>query len=296
MRGKLIVLTGIDGSGKTVQTKLLYEKLRKEGYPVETIDYPRYGETFYGELAGRYLRGEFGKLHNVSPYLAAPLFAGDRFETRDTLEGWLNDGKIILLNRYVVDNIAHQGARVPLLEVEKFIDWLTRLEHDVYKLPKADMNILLSLPPTIAYERVQQKQKRDYLKGKERDIHEDDLDYLSITSKLFHKLALQPDWEIVECVDDHDNPLSETYVSEGIWGCVDEFLKRTTREMNNFEELKNEAIRQQNRTGINPLSPSQLGEIVWLYKSGYSTEAIASRLNVKTWDIDSYINSVGRTK
>lgn len=250
MRGKLIVLTGIDGSGKTVQTKLLYEKLRKEGYPVETIDYPRYGKTFFADLVARYLRGEFGRLSDVSPYLAAPLFAGDRFETKDTLEGWLNDGKIILLNRYVVDNIAHQGARVPLPEVDKFIDWLTRLEHDVYKLPKADMNILLSLPPTIAYERVQQKQKRDYLKGKERDIHEDDLDYLSITSKLFHKLALQPDWKIVECVkgsnihgDDNGIPLNEAVISERVWECVCEFLNQVENYNHNAEDVNKEFMR-----------------------------------------------------
>lgn len=308
MRGKLIVLTGIDGSGKTTQTKLLYEKLAREGHQVETIDYPRYQKTFFGHLVGRYLRGEFGKLKDVSPYLAAALFAGDRFETREMLEGWLNAGKIVLTNRYVADNAAHQGVRFgSLQEIDKFVGWLTHLEHGVYKLPIADINILLSIPPAIAYELIATKTKRDYLGEKKRDIHEEDLSYLDTTSKFFHKLALQPDWKIVECVDDHDNLLGETSVSEKIWECVDKFLKTSathtenvsafkpdTHKNNNLEDLKNESIRQQGRTDIDILSPSQLGEIVWLHKSGYSTEAIASRLNVKTWNIDSFINSVER--
>jgi len=252
MRGKIIVITGIDGSGKTVQTTALYERLTKEGYPVETIDYPRYGKTFFGDLVGRYLRGEFGKLNDVSPYLAATLFAGDRFETRDMLEGWLNAGKIILANRYVADNIAHQGVRAgSVQDIDKFAEWLTRLEHGVYKLPKADINILLSLPPTIAYKLVALKTERAYLEGKKRDIHEDSLGYLEATSRCFHRLALKPDWRIIECVDDHNttnlssvkspdifNLLSETFIAGKVWDCVDEFLK--TRTVNHKEMTREE--------------------------------------------------------
>lgn len=233
MGGKLIVLTGIDGSGKTVQTRLLYEGLIKDGYPVETIDYPRYGETLFGDLVGRYLRGEFGKLDEVNPYLAAVLFAGDRFETRARIEGWLAGGKIVLANRYVVDNIAHQGVRVggSDLEMEKFTRWLTRLEYEVFKMPGADINILLSLPPAIAHKLVAEKKARDYLGDKKRDIHEDDLLYLTAASRCFHNLALQPDWRIVECVDEHNNLLSEAFISEKIWDCVDKFLKSSIGEI-----------------------------------------------------------------
>lgn len=90
MKGALIVLTGIDGSGKTVQTKLLCDKLRKEGVPLETIDYPQYGVTLFADLIARYLRREFGSLKDVSPYLAATLFAGDRFENKGILERCIN--------------------------------------------------------------------------------------------------------------------------------------------------------------------------------------------------------------
>ena len=73
MHGKLIVITGVDGSGKTIQTKLLCERLLKEGYPVVTTDFPQYGKTFFADMVIKYLRGEFGSADSVSPYLAAIL-------------------------------------------------------------------------------------------------------------------------------------------------------------------------------------------------------------------------------
>lgn len=234
MEGKLIVLTGIDGSGKTVQAKLLYDRLKIEGIPVETIDFPQYGKTLFADLVARYLRGEFGK--NVSPYLVAPLFAGDRFETKDLLEKWLDEGKVVVANRYVCDNIAHQGVRVPGVgmhaKIAEFDDCLTRLEHDVYGLPRSDLNILLSIPPAVAYELIATKTERKYLKGGKRDIHESDFDYLSNTSAVFHALAtIQPGWKIVECMDDCGTLLNEVVVSERVWDCVSKCLE--TSDMSN---------------------------------------------------------------
>lgn len=228
MKGKLIVLTGIDGSGKTVQANLLYGRLKNEGIPVETIDFPQYGKTLFADLVARYLRGEFGK--DVSPYLVAPLFAGDRLETKGILEKWLGEGKVVIANRYVCDNIAHQGVRVSdsgvCAKISEFGDWLTRLEHDIYGLPKSDLNILLSVPPAVAYELVAAKAERAYLEGKKRDIHEDDFYYLTNTSKSFHVLATtQPNWKIVECVDDCGTLLNEVVVSERVWDCVNKCLE-----------------------------------------------------------------------
>ena len=111
MHGKLIVITGIDGSGKTVQTKLLCERLLKEGHPVVNTDFPQYGKTFFADMVTKYLNGEFGSADSVSPYLAALLYAGDRWEAKEQINNWLKDGKIIVSNRYVCDNMAHQGGK-----------------------------------------------------------------------------------------------------------------------------------------------------------------------------------------
>lgn len=230
MKGKLIVLTGIDGSGKTVQTNLLCARLKREGVSVETIDFPQYGKTLFAELVARYLRGEFGSLENVSPYLAATLFAGDRFESKGMLEGWLAEGKVVIANRYVCDNIAHQGVRISgsgvCAEMSQFVDWVARLEHDIYKLPKSDLNILLSIPPSVAFKFVSAKAERAYLEGLKKDIHEENIYYLTNVSKAFHVLATtQPGWRVVGCADENGVPWNETVVSEKVWACVGEWLK-----------------------------------------------------------------------
>ncbi len=112
MQGKLMVITGIDGSGKTVQTKLLYERLVKEGYPAVITDFPQYGKTFFADMVTKYLKGEFGSADSVSPYLASLLYAGDRWECKEQINTWLRADKIIISNRYVCDNMAHQGGKI----------------------------------------------------------------------------------------------------------------------------------------------------------------------------------------
>ena len=90
-RGKLIVIDGLDGSGKATQTKLLLAKLKKEGYKTAVTDFPQYYTAFFGKMVGRYLSGEFGKINQVSPYLASVLYALDRFEAKEKME---EDGSI----------------------------------------------------------------------------------------------------------------------------------------------------------------------------------------------------------
>ncbi|HLC66288.1 MAG TPA: thymidylate kinase, partial [Candidatus Nanoarchaeia archaeon] len=131
VRGKLIVLEGIDGSGKTTQTKMLVARLKREGYAVETIDFPQYYTTFFGKMVAQYLRGEFGALDQVSPYLAAILYAGDRFERKEQLEQWLAEGKIVIANRYVSANMGHQASKIPRSKRAVFVQWLDQLEYGV---------------------------------------------------------------------------------------------------------------------------------------------------------------------
>ena len=169
MRGKLIVITGVDGSGKTVQTKLLCERLLKEGYPVVTTDFPQYGKTFFADMVIKYLRGEFGSADSVSPYLAALLYAGDRWECKEQINIWLREGKIVVSNRYVCDNMAHQGGKINhSTDKEKFFQWLDKLEHEVFAVPRSNVNILLYVPVEIAYRLVEKKEQRAYLAGEKR--------------------------------------------------------------------------------------------------------------------------------
>src|SRR5271169_3521244 len=110
--GKLIAIEGIDGSGKRTQLDLLSSELDSRGLNTFRISFPRY-ESFYGKLVGRYLNGEFGALDAVDPHLSSLLYAGDRLEAKPEIEGALSAGKIVLADRYVGSNLAHQSERVP---------------------------------------------------------------------------------------------------------------------------------------------------------------------------------------
>lgn len=223
MYGKLIVITGIDGSGKTLQTGLLYERLMKEGYPAVTVDFPQYGRTFFSDMIARYLRGEFGKANSVNPYLASILFAADRWEVRDEIKTWLQEKKVVVSNRYVCDNMAHQGGKIKDPDERKrFIEWLDRLEYQVFGVPRPDRSILLNVPVEIAYQLVERKEKRAYLAGEKRDIHEGDRDHMRHAYQTFHELVNE-NWITIECTKNR-TILPKEIIAEKVWKAVKDIL------------------------------------------------------------------------
>ncbi len=226
MKGKLIVITGIDGSGKTVQTKLLCERLRKEGYPVVNTDFPQYGKTFFADMVTKYLKGEFGGTDSVSPYLASLLYAGDRWEAKEQINNWLTEGKIIVSNRYVCDNMAHQGGKIASpTEKEIFYRWLDKLEHQVFAIPRADLNILLYVPAEIAYKLIEKKELRGYLAGKKKDIHEEDINHMQYAQQTFKEIAEgEKKWMTIDCTKG-GVLLSEQIIAEKVWHVVQNILK-----------------------------------------------------------------------
>lgn len=194
MRGRLIVIDGIDGSGKTTQAKLLVSFLKKKGYKTCYIDFPRYHTSFHGKVVARYLTGEFGQLDEVSPYLASLAYALDRLTAKPQLERWLRQGNIVVANRYTSANMAHQTARLPKDEREEFLRWLADMEYNVHKLPKEDIVIFLHVPPEIGQKLVDKKKKRD--------MHEANLSYLREVEKMYLELARKnKNWVKIECVE-----------------------------------------------------------------------------------------------
>jgi thymidylate kinase len=125
------------------------------------IGFPNY-EGFFGKLVARFLNGEFGPLPAVDPHFSALLYAGDRLESKSAIESALASGAVVLADRYVGSNLAHQGARVPPEKREAFLKWLTRLEYEIYALPPEDLVIYLRLPVAEAHRLVGQKGARDY--------------------------------------------------------------------------------------------------------------------------------------
>jgi len=196
-RGKFIALEGIDGSGKRTQLDLLASELDARGLDTFRISFPRY-ESFYGKLVARYLNGEFGALNAVDPHLSALLYAGDRLEAKPEIEAALSAGKIVLADRYIGSNMAHQSARVPSEQREEFFAWLKRLEYGLYALPVEDLVIFLRVPVAEAHRLVGLKSARNYTNLK-RDIQEADIKHLEQTAIIYDRLATEANWARIDC-------------------------------------------------------------------------------------------------
>jgi len=197
--GKLIALEGIDGSGKRTQLELLAGALETRGLSVFRISFPRY-ESFFGKLVARFLNGEFGSVDQVDPHLSALLYAGDRLEAKAEIESALASGKIVLADRYIGSNLAHQSERVPAEQREEFLAWLKRLEYGLYALPAEDLVIYLRVPFVQAHRLVGLKAERSYTTLK-RDILEADISHLEHTAMTYERLATEPNWARIECAD-----------------------------------------------------------------------------------------------
>ena len=197
--GKLIAIEGIDGSGKRTQLDLLSSELDARGLETLRVSFPRY-ESFYGRLVGRFLNGEFGSLDSVDPHLSALLYAGDRLEAKPGIEAALTAGKIVLADRYVGSNMAHQSARVAPARRQEFFAWLKKLEYGLYGLPVEDLVIFLRVPVPEAHRLVGLKSSRTYTKLK-RDIQEADIAHLEQAAIIYDQLATEPNWTRIECID-----------------------------------------------------------------------------------------------
>ncbi len=205
-RGRLVVFEGIDGSGKTTQVLLLLKYLRNPPaggkIPFSHYSFPRYSEP-WGKMIRRYLNGEFGNVNSVNPYLAAALYAGDRLMACPSINVDLKAGKIVVCDRYIGSNIAHQAAKVESPADAKtlagkqsrkseFIEWVEKFEYKENKIPEEDLVILLSLPPAVS---------RKLMSKKKKDIHEKDKDYMAQVAKVFEQLAQdRKNWVRVDCV------------------------------------------------------------------------------------------------
>jgi len=145
--GSLIVIDGVDGSGKATQTELLVDRLKDEDTPVETIEFPQYKNNILGELIGECLDGQHGEFDELDPKVVSVLYAADRFESKDKIEGWLSEGKVVVADRYVSSNQMHQGGKIDDPDKKKdFLRWLDTLEYEVFGVPRPDEIFYLDVP------------------------------------------------------------------------------------------------------------------------------------------------------
>jgi len=198
--GKFIAVEGIDGSGKRTQVELLEKALVARDHSVYSIGFPQY-DSWFGRMVGQFLNGELGALESVDPHFTALLYAGDRFEAKPQLRAALDQGKIVLADRYIGSNLAHQTARVPPPKREEFLAWIEHLEYDIYELPREALVVYLRLPAREAQALVSRKSARSYTSVKQ-DLLEASLRHLEQAAEMYDGLSRRSTWATIQCFNE----------------------------------------------------------------------------------------------
>lgn len=200
----LIVMEGLDGAGKSTQVKKLREYLPSVCPSLKYIHFPRYDAPVYGDLIGRFLRGDFGDNAHVHPQLVALLFAEDRHGAVPQMKRSLERGGTLLLDRYVYSNIAYQCAKMPdEASASRLKDWILQTEYGHFGLPRPGLNIFLDVPIGFVRRSLSADRStddhREYLDGG-KDIHEADIEFQEkVRSWYLRQAQDDPSFVIVDC-------------------------------------------------------------------------------------------------
>ena len=197
--GKLIAVEGIDGSGKQTQVRLLARELELRGHKVLATGFPQY-DSWFGKMVGQFLNGDFGALNSVDPHFTALLYAGDRFECKQAIVAALQNGDIVLSDRYVGSNLAHQTARSAPEKRAEFRAWIEHLEYGIYGLPRETLVLYLRVPPREAQILVAKKSARAYTEAA-HDILESNIRHLQDAADMYDQLSRGSNWKTIECFD-----------------------------------------------------------------------------------------------
>lgn len=200
-----IVLEGLDGAGKSTQIRMLRQLFADRGVESEYVHFPRFDSPVYGQLIARFLRGEFGGVQEVDPYLVALIFAGDRADAAPQIRQWLAEGKAVVLDRYVYSNVGFQCAKLPAGEErDRLADWIVNLEFGHNALPRPDLSLFLDVPFAFTERKLSEAREgddRDYLQGGQ-DIHEASLQLQQdVRSVYLASAAKDPSLRVVDCSD-----------------------------------------------------------------------------------------------
>ena len=197
--GKLIVIEGTDGSGKSTQFRMLSEHLEKDAVSFKHIVFPRYSEES-SALIRMYLGGQFGdKPADVNAYTASAFFAVDRFASYKMDWGkWYEEGGLILSERYTTSNAVHQASKEPEEKQKDFLGWLYDFEYNKMGLPRPDLTIYLDVPTDFTEKLLRHREADTNTKA---DIHEKDMQYLATCRKTGRTAADYYGWSVIHCVE-----------------------------------------------------------------------------------------------
>jgi len=225
----LIVIEGIDGSGKSTQASKLATSLTSLGLSVGTLRFPRYDVTRGGELVGDFLDGKFGKiLSDLHPKLVSLPYMIDRYESKSWLEANMMVHDVVVIDRFVASNAAHQVAKLPKDDWDEFIVWVATMEFCVFKLPTPNLTIEFKLPVEQAAKLIAKKKKRSYTDA-EFDLHEADMDYQRQVAQGYREADFSGEFSEEWCVFDVDRNghlRDENELAAAVFAKVKETLSR----------------------------------------------------------------------
>ena len=198
--GKLIVIEGTDGSGKSTQFRLLTHRLAKENIPFEKLVFPQYEEPS-SALIRMYLGGEFGSHPgDVNAYAASAFFAVDRYASFKKVWGeYYNGGGLVISDRYTTSNAVHQASKEPPETRQSFLKWLYEFEYDHLGLPRPDLTLYLDVPTDFTEKLLRAREQDTHTQA---DIHEQDSEYLTTCRRMGRLAADYYGWTVISCVRD----------------------------------------------------------------------------------------------
>lgn len=217
MAGKMIVIEGLDGSGKATQTQRLYARLRALGKDAVKITFPDY-ESRSSALIQMYLSGEFGnKPEDVNAYAASAFYAVDR--AASYLKFWKTDyqaGKTILCDRYATSNLIYQMAKIPPEKWDAFIEWQYDFEYQKLGIPAPDAVVYLDVDPKVSQQLLLKRYEGD---AQKKDLHEKNLHFLLSCRRSALYAAKKLHWRVLSCcTSDKMKPIEE--IADEIWNCL----------------------------------------------------------------------------
>lgn len=220
-----IVLEGLDGAGKSTQIAKLREMYRLRGVESEYLHFPRFDAPVYGELIARFLRGDLGSVESVNPYVVALLYAGDRADAAATIRKWLDEGKVVIVDRYVYSNIGYQCAKLSCCEKRRALkEWILDMEYEKFGIPRPDVSLFLDVPFAFTAKKLSENREGDdraYLHGA-KDIHESSLDLQRSVREVYLEAAREDnDIQVVDCSTDEGNMASPEVIFERIMSHID---------------------------------------------------------------------------
>ncbi|BED92006.1 MAG: thymidylate kinase [Candidatus Improbicoccus pseudotrichonymphae] len=215
---KILVVEGLDGSGKKTQSLLLQKKLKSENCLAELISFPNY-ENKSSAFLKMYLNGEFGfSPGDTNPYAASSFFAIDRFiNLKLKLENEYKNSEIIICDRYTTSNIIYQMPKLEFNKWDSFLKWLEDFEYVRLGIPSPDVVVYLDMSIKLSDTLLKKRYGDDISK---KDIHESDLKYLSLCQEAAYFAAEKFNWHIIRCYDNNDKIYSEKEISDQIFECV----------------------------------------------------------------------------